>query len=1099
MAQQLIVEVDSNMLNPLTVDVGEYGSCVEVRWWEGRVLWRCDTVEIPDTLGVIYGLLPVVPVRDTFFLYRRQKVGRDTTVPDVFIYGKLPWAPYYPASTQSSGIRITGSVEQGFSAGSTQDVTPRSGLDIRISGSLTKDVEVSGYLSDRQVPLEAEGVSQSVREFDRVFLEFTIRERHRVRVGDVVLRLDSSRFVQMSRQSEGLVVMSSFPVGRVGATLKVGGGGTRSQFARNEFFAKEGNYGPYRLRGASAEEFVVVVSGSERVWLDGRLLQRGEERDYVIDYAKAEITFTPAVVITKDSRIIVEFEYLTLSYPRYLYTVEQGFAGRRSATTFFLAGIEDVAVRPLWGELDTASLARLRAAGDSVSLARLSTIKPAVSSTAVLYRLTDTVVEGVRYDSVLVYVPNGAPDTLYQAVFTFVGFGNGSYVLAEANTNGKVYKWVAPVNGVPQGAYEPVQLLPAPRRQRWLGMRYTQLVGKGKLVGEGALSFDDRNVLSSLHDNDNTGAAVSIAWSLPDTLPLAVTGEYFFVSHTFNAPERFLPPEFERDWAVGSVAGRQMHYGVVRLSGGGGRVYAGAEGLLVGDEYRGVKPFGGVVLGDSLDVVGARAGASVLSASEGGGVGVVFVRPAGKMVVRYPWGLPVLVSSGVNAEWLERAMNDSLLRGSGGFWEWCNALTFGRDTAAHLLSLSHVLRNDYLPFGGVLMHSATSNTFTMRAEQRIAPSLDASLLGSLRLLTVYRDTVERTLPPFTATGRLTVGWRPPVRGLFIRFFYEAGRQQTQRIAYQYVEVPAGKGYYTWIDFNGDGIQQQEEFQPARYPDQARWIRVLVPTGEYVPTTVARLSLTGRLVTGKWFDLSGNASLHVNFMRQAGMWAFVPFFAEIPDTLTVSQSSGVSGMATLNRTGRLWRLTLTGSYSERAQLTTAGLQTATFRLYEADLRVSPLRNVEVFLTPRWRHTSRLVAFSAQGSYAVVERSLKQKILYTPVPLLQLSFYGRVSFKEAGISATATLTEAGAGARFLLSGTYLSADVGLLSVVTKGVEGSNPAVYELTEALSVGRNIVVNISASHRFGKDVNATLTYLLRGSEGSPVVHTGTFVVRYLF
>ena len=82
----------------------------------------------------------------------------------------------------------------------------------------------------------------------------------------------------------------------------------RGVFSSSNFIGQEGNQGPYKLVGPNGELYILIVSATEKVYIDGERLKRGLEFDYIIDYNTSEIRFTSENIITKDKRIFVEFE-----------------------------------------------------------------------------------------------------------------------------------------------------------------------------------------------------------------------------------------------------------------------------------------------------------------------------------------------------------------------------------------------------------------------------------------------------------------------------------------------------------------------------------------------------------------------------------------------------------------------------------------------------------------------------------------------------------------------------------------------------------------------------------------------------------------------
>lgn len=70
-------------------------------------------------------------------------------------------------------------------------------------------------------------------------------------------------------------------------------------------------------------------------------------------------------------------------------------------------------------------------------------------------------------------------------------------------------------------------------------------------------------------------------------------------------------------------------------------------------------------------------------------------------------------------------------------------------------------------------------------------------------------------------------------GLALNSEYELSSGQEAQREFKYVKVTDGKGIYKWTDYNGNGIEEIDEFEVAEFSDQAQYIRVYTDNVNYL--------------------------------------------------------------------------------------------------------------------------------------------------------------------------------------------------------------------------------------------------------------------------
>ena len=219
------------------------------------------------------------------------------------------------SSQEEVTFRTSGTLLRGLRISNTGEVNSTSSLHFQAEGDLAGDVHISALLSDEGSPIQPEGNSLELSELDKVLIELTSPHIN-ASFGDIDLNFTGGNLLNLKRRIQGV----SAEVNYSGVRAQGFGSILRGKFNTVEFTATEGNQGPYPLWGEDGERNIVIIAGSERVWLNGELMTRGENNDYIMDYNLAQITFTNRHPLGPDDRIVVDFQYVSEDYV-------QGFFG----------------------------------------------------------------------------------------------------------------------------------------------------------------------------------------------------------------------------------------------------------------------------------------------------------------------------------------------------------------------------------------------------------------------------------------------------------------------------------------------------------------------------------------------------------------------------------------------------------------------------------------------------------------------------------------------------------------------------------------------------------------------------------------------------
>jgi hypothetical protein len=1017
--------------------------------------------------------------------------------------------------TKKNSLNKNGSISRGISLGNNQNAVVNSNLNLQLSGKLNDDFEILASISDNNIPIQPDGNTQQLQEFDRVFIQLS-NKKTTIRVGDVESQNRDGYFLRYYKKVQGAYFSTNYgDVEKTRLSSEVTAAVSKGQFTRMQISGIEGVQGPYRLSGANNESYIIILAGTERVYIDGVLLKRGLDNDYTINYNTGEVSFTTKNIITKDKRIVVEFEYTDKNYARFVVANNNQIQSEKGKMWVNLFSESDAKNQPLDQELNNVEKGVLSSVGDSIQNALVVNVDSIeFNDEMILYALTDTIINGAFYDSVFVYSTN--PNlAFYRLGFSYVGEGNGNYIQDINAVNGRVYKWISPVSGISQGNYNPVIMLVTPKKKQMINVGGEYLLGKNtKTFLDIGISNNDINSFSSIDDNDNTGLAINSSIEKKINYKnnqIFINAIYEFIHEDFRPVERFRSSEFERDWNIGSDLNLDEHY--IQISANLERTNLKTSGFKTeyfkqGNDYSGLKNNIHAIW--ETDKFSITSNASYLTSNDFS-YNTMFLRH--KLdVSKKLWNILIGVGEEQEINKWKAKDNDSLAGNSFNFFQY-KLFIKSPDSLKTGFFSEYVVRDDYLPFQNEFKKITNSKDISLGIRDVRSANSQLKLSTTYRSLAVLDTTLSNNLPEDNLLGRIDYRFKLLKGMITSNTFYEVGTGLELKKEFSYVEVSSGQGVYNWSDYNENDVKELDEFEVAAFQDQANYIRVFLPTNIYVKTYSSQINQTfGVFPYKKWRNEKGikkiaskfSDQLAFRFERKISEQDFEKIFnvfnSNIDDSILMNYTSSARNTFSFNKISAKFGIDQTIHSNKSKLLLVNGFDSRILNSYGLKLRwnifSSLTFNNAVEISSK-KYTSEFFPAKNYDLEIIME---EVKFSFQPDIKYRINLISNYTEKQnkIGVEKSNILEIAVETSYSLVSKGILTGKISFLNIDYTGQENSSIA-YEMLEGYVSGKNLTWSLIGQYNISKSLQLDISYMARASEENSVIHNGTVQLRAFF
>ena len=1099
--QSEILKIDTLVLLP--------GIHYQINYNLGKVYLHNSVISKIDSsrfkFKAVYRTLPIDTI---FFKYRRSELTEiDKPIEKILKVEKN----IEEHSSFAGNIQKNGSIVRGFTLGSNRDPTLQSGFNLQLSGNLTRDIEITASLTDENIPIQPEGNTQTLQEIDKIFIRVKSKNLFAT-FGDYDIGYQLSdeqnlyfsetpEFANIRRRLQGGKFQANYETDFAKTKNTIAIASSRGKFATNYFNGIDGVQGPYRLTGQNGERDIIVIAGTEKVYIDGELMTRGESNDYVIDYSTAEITFTSNRLITSASRITVDFQYTDRKYARNFFGfVSDNFLfNDRLNLSFSYFYDSDNKNAPIDFVLAQSDIEILKNSGDnSLRAVKSGIIYVGFDSVKGIgkgqYVKKDTMIDSERYE-IFVYAP-GDKNALYSVSFSYVGVGKGDY----ARRGIGKYEFI----GKGKGEYLPVIFLPMPQSSQIFDIRAKYKTENFNFFVESGFSNFDKNQFSSIDNEDNKGFALKYGFNYSSgkifEKGLRKIDFNIYQRHrnkNFTSLDRFNVIEFNRKWNLGpetsqfdeiilesSLQAELFEKSFVNFG------YGSLKNENIFRTNRGVvsltiNEVNFPEINNTFEIL--------LSKSDTFKSKWIRNKGSGK----YKIG-PFLPFINYEMESKENLEGDSISLGSFRFLRLIPGIELGvgkfKTAFSYELRFDDVVKNGSYARLSVMRNQNYKINFV---DKRFEFNGDLTLNKKTFLLDSVK-TINNIL--IRSQGKMEAF----KRSLRVNLIYRAMTRMVSRLEPVFIKVQRGTGNYRYLgDLNGNGIQDANEFERTKFDGD--YIMLTLPGDQLIPTANVEASFNLRFYPERLLKLLSPFSSDTYFQVSESSLESQEKIYLLKLKYFQREDKTINGMITFRQD--IYMFENSRKFSLRYRFLKTG------SMFSYNIATRKTFGIENSMRIRWypeldlgfqvegtiKNKTSVGGFKENDVFDIKGQSLNFEIFYKPSNNVELSLKTGVGRNKdfAGAVKSADLNRESIKISWLLMGKGRAEfEIERNEVLVKGTSGI--ASYELMEGNYPGRSIFLRLNFYYSIGDYIQISGNYNGRFLS-TGVIHIAQAEVRVYF